>query len=195
MDGARTARASFALADGSGIIFSDGTGPKLLRLDRDRTVSSLLTLVGRGAGDGELSPDERWMAYVVTDSHTPQVFVTPFPDVKASRTLVTPAGGSQPRWARDGRALFYTGLDGTLMSVTIDPKAPIRIGRPVQVLTTAYYGGNTMLSRTGTYDVASDGLRFLMLKDVDDAKVARRTQIVVVRNWIEELKRLVPVGR
>jgi hypothetical protein len=51
-----------------------------------------------------------------------------------------------------------------------------------------------MLSRTGTYDVASDGLRFLMLKDVDDAKVARRTQIVVVRNWIEELKGLVPVG-
>ena len=178
----------------SGIIFSDGTGPKLLRLDRDRTVSSLLTLVGRGVGDSELWPDERWMAYVVADSHTPQVFVTPFPDVKASRTLVTPAGGSQPRWARDGRALFYTGLDGTLMSVTIDPKAPIRIGRPVQVLTTAYYGGITMLSRTGTYDVASDG-RFLMLKDVDDAKVARRTQIVVVRNWIEELKRLVPVGR
>src|SRR5215469_1339859 len=192
--GARTERASFALADGSGIIFSDGAGPKLLRLDRDRTVSSLLTLVGRGAGASELSPDERWMAYVVTDSDTPQIFMTPFPDVKASRTLVTPAGGSQPRWARDGRTLFYTGLDGTLMSVTIDPKAPIRIGRPVRVLTTAYYGGLTMLSRTGTYDVASDG-RFLMLKDVDDAKVARRTQIVVVRNWIEELKRLVPVGR
>jgi serine/threonine-protein kinase len=193
-DGARAAHASFALADGSGIIFSDGAGPKLLRLDRDHTVSSLLTPVGRGAGDSELSPDERWMAYVVADSDAPQVFVTPFPDVKASRTLVTPAGGTQPRWARDGSALFYTGLDGTLMSVTIDPKAPIRIGRPVQVLTTAYYGGINMLSRTGTYDVARDG-RFLMLKDVDDAKVARRTQIVVVRNWIEELKRLVPVGR
>jgi serine/threonine-protein kinase len=194
-DGARPERASFALADGSGIIFSDGTGPKLLRLDRDRTVSSLLPLVGRSAGDSQLSPDQHWMAYVVTHSDTPQVFVTPFPDVKASRTLVTPAGGSQPRWARDGRTLFYTGLDGTLMSVTIDPKVPIRIGRPVQVLTTAYYGGITMLSRTGTYDVASDGLRFLMLKDVDDAKLARRTQIVVVRNWIEELKRLVSVRR
>ena len=194
-DGARIERASFALADGSGIIFSDGTGPKLLRLDRDRSVSSLLPLSGRGGGDSELSPDERWMAYVAIDSDTPQVFVTPFPDVKASRTLVTPAGGSQPRWARDGRALFYTGLDGTLMSVTIDPKAPIKIGPPVQVLTTAYYGGITVLSRTGTYDVAPDGRRFLMLKDVDDANAVRRTQIVVVRNWIEELKRLVPVQR
>ena len=34
-EGARIERASFALADGSGIIFSDGTGPKLLRLDRE----------------------------------------------------------------------------------------------------------------------------------------------------------------
>jgi eukaryotic-like serine/threonine-protein kinase len=103
--------------------------------------------------------------------------------------------GSQPRWARDGRALFYTGLDGTLMSVTIDPKAPIKIGRPVQVLKTAGYGGITVLARTGTYDVALDGRRFLMLKDVDDATAVRRTQIVVVRNWIEELRRLVPVQR
>jgi Tol biopolymer transport system component len=190
-DGTRIERASFALADGSGIIFSDGTGPKLLRLDRDRPVSPLLPLIGRG-GDSELSPDERWMAYVALDSGTPQVFVTPFPDVKASRTLVTPAGGSQPRWARDGRALFYTGLDGTLMSVAIDPKAPIKIAAPVQILTTAYYGGITVLSRTGTYDVASNGRRFLMLKDVDDASAIRRTQIVVVRNWIEELRRLVP---
>lgn len=194
-DGTRIERASFALADGSGILFSDGTGPKLLRLDRDRSVSPLLPLVGRGGGDSELSPDERWMAYVAIYSDAPQVFVSPFPDVTASRTLVTPAGGSQPRWARDGRALFYTGLDGTLMSVTIDPKAPITIGPPVQVLTTAYYGGITVLSRTGTYDVAPDGQRFLMIRDIDDATADRRTQIVIVRNWIEELKRLVPAGR
>jgi eukaryotic-like serine/threonine-protein kinase len=121
--------------------------------------------------------------------------VTPFPDVKASRTLVTPAGGSQPRWARDGRTLFYTGLDGTLMSVATDLKAPITIGPPVQVLTTAYYGAITVLSRTGTYDVAPDGRRFLMLKDADAANTSRGARIVVVRNWKEELRRLVPVQR
>lgn len=69
------------------------------------------------------------------------------------------------------------------------------MGPPVQVLPTAYYSGNTVLSRAGTYDVASDGRRFLMLKDVYDANAARRTQIVVVRNWIEELRRVVPVQR
>ena len=193
-DGTRIERASFALADGSGVIFSDGTGPKFLRLDRERPVSRLL-LLPAGGGDGVLSPDERWMAYASLDSGAPHVFVTPFPDVTASRTLVTPAGGSQPRWARDGRTLFYTGLDGTLMSVATNLNRSLEIGPPVHVLTTAYYSGLTVLSRSGTYDVAADGRRFLMIKGADDASVARLARMVVVRNWHEELKRLVPAGR
>jgi Tol biopolymer transport system component len=190
-EGTLIERASSALTNGSGIIFSDGTGPKLLRLDRDRR-SSVTPLMGRG-GDAALSPDERWMAYVAPDGDTPQVFVTPFPGVSASRTLVTPAGGSQPRWAGDGRTLFFTALDGTLMSVTIDPRAPVKIGPPVQVLTTAYYGGLTVALRTGAYDVAPDGRRFLMIKELDDTTAHRRAHMVVVRNWSEELKRVVPV--
>ena len=52
----------------------------------------------------------------------------------------------------------------------------------------------TVLSRSGTYDVASDGRRFLVIKEPDGAN-AQLAQIIVVRNWSEELKRLVPVGR
>jgi serine/threonine-protein kinase len=193
-DGARIERASFALADNSRILYSDGSGPKLLQLDPGRRVTSLLPQAAGGIGDCQLSPDERWMAYVDFNSDAPQVFVSPFPDVEAGRTLVTPAGGSQPRWARDGRTLFYTSLDGTLMSVTVDSKAPMTLGPPVEVLKKAYYGGITLLSRLATYDVSADG-RFLMLKDIDDAAAAPRTQIVVVRNWIEELRRLTAVAR
>lgn len=192
-EGTRAERASFALADGSGIIFSDGTGPKLLRLDRERPVSRLLLL--SAGGDGELSPDGRWMSYVALDSGTPHVFVTPFPDVTASRTQVTPAGGSQPKWARDGRTLFYTGLDGRLMSVTTNLKGPLEIGAPVPVLATAYYGGLTVISRNGKYDVAADGRRFLMIKGADEGSGPPATQVIVVRNWHEELKRLLPVAR
>ena len=46
-DGGRTrssARRSL-LADGSGILFSDGAGPKLLRLNRDRSVLPLTRFV------------------------------------------------------------------------------------------------------------------------------------------------------
>jgi hypothetical protein len=44
------------------------------------------------------------------------------------------------------------------------------------------------------YDVSPDGQRFLMLKPADQAE-ASPTQINVVLNWFEELKRLVPPGK
>ena len=43
------------------------------------------------------------------------------------------------------------------------------------------------------YDVSPDGQRFLMLKPVEQ-KRSGPTEINVVLNWTEELKRLVPTG-
>jgi hypothetical protein len=43
------------------------------------------------------------------------------------------------------------------------------------------------------YDVSPDGQRFLMLKPSEQAQAAP-TQINVVLNWFEELKRRVPTG-
>jgi hypothetical protein len=43
------------------------------------------------------------------------------------------------------------------------------------------------------YDLSRDGRRFLMIKAVEGAEqAAPPPQIVVVQNWLEELKRLVP---
>jgi hypothetical protein len=44
------------------------------------------------------------------------------------------------------------------------------------------------------YDVSPDGQRFLMLKD-ETQQATTSTQIVVVQNWFEELKRRVPTGK
>jgi hypothetical protein len=43
------------------------------------------------------------------------------------------------------------------------------------------------------YDVSPDGQRFLMIKPGESAEAAP-TQINVVLNWFEELKRRVPPG-
>ena len=40
------------------------------------------------------------------------------------------------------------------------------------------------------YDVSPDGQRFLMIKEAEQSPSA--TQVVVVQNWTEELKRLAP---
>jgi len=45
------------------------------------------------------------------------------------------------------------------------------------------------------YDVSRDGQRFLVLKAVEGAQqTAPPPQIIVVQDWLEELKRLVPVN-
>jgi hypothetical protein len=44
-----------------------------------------------------------------------------------------------------------------------------------------------------TYDIAPDGTRFLMIKAGGSAdETAEPTSLVVVQNWRDELKRLVP---
>jgi hypothetical protein len=44
------------------------------------------------------------------------------------------------------------------------------------------------------YDVSPDGQRFLMLKPAE-TQTSALTQINVVLNWFEELKRRVPAGQ
>ena len=62
-------------------------------------------------------------------------------------------------------------------------------GRPVKVLQGPYATGGPRSTRT--YDVSPDGQRFLMVKQL--ASQAAAPQIIVVQNWFEELRRLVPV--
>jgi hypothetical protein len=45
------------------------------------------------------------------------------------------------------------------------------------------------------YDVSPDGQRFLMIKLNEQTPSSSVTQIVVVQNWFEELKRRVPPGK
>jgi hypothetical protein len=68
--------------------------------------------------DGRISPDGRWVAYVSTETGSPEVYVQPFPPPGA-RTQVSIGGGSRPRWRRDSGELFYAALDNRLMVVPI----------------------------------------------------------------------------
>jgi len=42
------------------------------------------------------------------------------------------------------------------------------------------------------YDVAADGQRFLTVRDIERPEPPP-AQMIVVQNWVEELKRLVPI--
>jgi Tol biopolymer transport system component len=186
------------LRDGPRVLFSQPTGLMTLTLDRERSVVPLLSGQGNAVGgaDAAVSPDGRWLAYASVVSGSPQVYVSQLSDPAGPRTHVTPSGGSQPRWAGHGRELFYTALDGSVMGVSVTPGQTFMPGTPVRVLDTRYYNARGTLSRGGTYDVTRDGQRFVMLKSTGDpAQSTEAPTIVVVKNWGEELERLLPARR
>jgi hypothetical protein len=45
-----------------------------------------------------------------------------------------------------------------------------------------------------TYDVAPDGQRFLMIQQRDSAPQTPPAYVVLVQNWLDELKRLAPTN-
>jgi hypothetical protein len=56
-----------------------------------------------------------------------------------------------------------------------------------------FSGEYTQTSGVPNFDVSSDGKRFLMIRDVaPPIEPSARDDVVVVLNWLEELKRLVP---
>ena len=189
-------RASSVLPDGSRLLFSQPTGLMALSLDNKRSVVPLMPEGSAPVGGGVVSPDGRWLAYVTPVAGAPHIFVSAFADPGGARSQLTPSGGSQPRWSADGRELFYTALDGSLMSVPVSSGSAFSWGTPMKLFASRFYVGRGLVSRGGTYDVSPDGRRFLMLKTAGDpGQLAEQATVVVVKNWGEELKRLLPPRR
>jgi hypothetical protein len=146
---------------------------------------------------GEISPDGRWLAYHSNESGQFQVFVRPYPGVDSGRWQISTNGGSRAAWARTGRELFYLDERGMLTSVEFRFEGgAFSASAPRKILNTAYYLGASLLNLDlGAYDVSPDGQRFLMIKEAPSAPQASaesQPTMVVVVNWFEELKAMLP---
>jgi hypothetical protein len=98
---------------------------------------------------------------------------------------VSPSGGVQPVWARNGRELFYhDAVKAQLMSVSIQAGPELRFSAPVALFSTEEF---VFVGQPPSYDVAADG-RFVMLKPMGRAKPGTRP-LTVVLNWAEEVRR------
>ena len=85
--------------------------------------------------------------------------------------------------------MFYTKFDGsyTMMVVQIDLETGVP-GTPRVLFESQHEFGQAYRK----YDVTPDGQRFLTIKPDPNAE---RREVIVVLNWFEELKRIVPSGR
>jgi eukaryotic-like serine/threonine-protein kinase len=159
----------------------------VLRLG-DRKVQPFLRTSFNESAPG-FSPDGRWLAYVSDESGRYEVYVQPYPG-PGGKWLISTEGGTEPVWNPNGRELFYRNGD-KMMAVEITTEPGFSPGKP-KVLFEGKY-----VPTPGTfpnYDVAPDGQRFLMLKP-SQSEEAAPTQINVVLNWFEELKRRAPIGK
>ena len=159
------------------------------------------TGIGRGifvlSGEGEeeflvtlavehspmFSPDGRSMAYVSDESGRSEVYVLPYPSVSGVRRPISTEGGTEPAWSLDGKELYYRSHDNMMMAVQVATDPP-GYGTPRALFPDRF----SKYGRSPFYDVAADG-RFLMIEEDPDDSV----RVIVVQNWFEELKELVPI--
>ena len=135
--------------------------------------------IGSPANAGRISPDGRWVAYASAESGRPEVSVVSFPNA-SRRIQASTTGGTQPRWRRDGRELFYAGRDNRLMAVSVtasDHDLKLEAPRPL-------FEARPVGSRS-FYDVTADGSRFLVNALRGDSA---SPSITIVQNWTAALK-------
>jgi serine/threonine protein kinase len=138
------------------------------------------------------SPNGRWIAYMSNEEGQPEIFVQDVGldgSTRGYRRKASRQGGHEPRWAPDGKELYFRSLDGLrLLAVQIEGLDPesLRVGEEKVVLDDVGFPTSEDYGENRYYDVHPDGQKFLvMLEDLGP----ERAKFVVVQNWLEELKR------
>ena len=127
--------------------------------------------------DGQFSPDEHWVAYMSDESGRFEVYVAPFPN-PTGRVQISTEGGRYPLWRGDGREIFYSTEDGSIMAAEVEATdARFRVGAVRRLF-------QANLHREGTYrrkyDVTADGQKFLVIEVVESEE---KPVIMLDSNW------------
>ncbi len=133
------------------------------------------------------SPDGHWIAYASPESGRTEIYVRPFPG-PGGKWQVSTEGGTEPIWNPKGHELFYRG-GKKLMAVEYEAQPSFSPGKPKELFEGPYVPTPRSFP---DYDVSPDGQRFLMLKPAEEQATS---QIIVVQNWVEELKQKVPLQK
>jgi Tol biopolymer transport system component len=131
-------------------------------------------------GNGQFSPDGRWVAYMSQQSGRLEVYVTSFAEAGA-RWQVSANSGTQPRWSADGQTLYFVSLSAQLMAASVDGNGPQFVVKDVKPLFPVNLFVGPRISCG--YDIAADGKRIL----INSAGEAEAPRVVLIANWQAEL--------
>jgi hypothetical protein len=156
-----------------------------MSLDGDREPRPFVA-TDRSEINGVVSPDGRWIAYTSRGLGRPEVYVQGFPD-GGERHQISTGGGWQPLWSPDGRKIYWI-TRKRLMMAQVSTAPDFRSGVPRSLFKGVF--AQALWTNSCNYDIAPDGESLVMIKP--DRGWGRTTEIRVVLNWFEELKRLAP---
>ena len=134
------------------------------------------------------SPDGSYLAYHSNETGLYDVYVQRYPT--GTRQRVSFERGRWPIWSHDGRQLFYRLLPHlhTLKAVNVSTKPAFTFTNPETFPLRGFVTDQSIRN----FDIMPDDQRFIMVV-TPDLTEARSPEFTVVLNWLEELKRLVPV--
>ena len=120
---------------------------------------------------GRFSPDGKWIAYESNFSGRFEVYVQRFPPT-AERVQVSVDGGGSAYWRNDGKELFFSAPDQSVMSVAITPGDTFQASAPLKLFDVPGIINN------GRFVVMPDGQQFLV-----PVQQPESSSISVVVNW------------
>ena len=145
----------------------------------------------RGAS---FSGDGRWLAYSSAETGVSQVYVRAFPD-KGGHWQVSANGGTSPKFARNGKDLFYFDVpDDRIMVASYSVKGDSFIAdkprtwssRSVALILSGAVGAQ--------YDVSPDGKRIAVATYAGGSTQQDAGHVIFLENFIDELQRRGPLN-
>ncbi|MEP6574747.1 MAG: protein kinase, partial [Gemmatimonadota bacterium] len=136
-----------------------------------------------------ISPDGRWLAYSSTETGRAEIYVRPFPDVDAGKIQISNAGGISPHWSHRGDELFYRNNFDDMMVAALKTTPNLSVVGQKRLFNAVGYIRSAAHSN---FDVSKDDRRLLMLRFGSVGSSDNAPQIILVQNFLGELRRLLP---
>jgi eukaryotic-like serine/threonine-protein kinase len=83
---------------------------------------------------GSFSPDTRFVTFSWNPAGQEEVYVRPFDRAKARQWRISAGGGTQPRWSRDGRHIYFLGAGNKLMRTAVSIRGEFMAAAPVPLM-------------------------------------------------------------
>ena len=161
-----------------------GKGNELWSVSWPERVAKPLILAKWTVRNAQFSPDGRWIAYASNETGGMEIYVSPFLSANG-KWQVSSAGGTEPRWRKDGKELFYLSAEGKMTAVAVTTGARFEAGSPVALFQT-HRRQPVSSQDVFSYDVSGDGQRFLIATKVDETNAA---PLSVLLNWASEMQK------